>query len=276
MEPKNRNELLDILRGLGILIVILGHSLQGANGGAIAGNFHRFILHFQMELLFAISGFSAIYASKRTFANAMKRHLLRLGLPYVTWVVLFYTAEIAFGFKPWDASDVFSRFYTSGFWFLRNLLFIYTAFEIYACRKSVSRLVAASVTIFILSRIPEQGLLLYYLAWFVLGISVHLLWRKTLPKKTLSNPLPSLISKPLCWCGKNSLALYAIHWNIFFAFLSCRLFNFSTLANGKLGFPLTALGLFMIYTAGSVIVIMLIKKLPLLPQILLGESFSKR
>lgn len=202
MESKKRNELLDVLRGLGILIVILGHSLQGANGGAVAGDLHHFILRFQMELLFAISGFSAVYASKRTFSEAMKRHLLRLGLPYVTWVVLFYIAEIAFGIKTWDASDALARIYTSGFWFLRNLLFIYTSFEIYACRKSISRFIAASVTIFVLSRIPEQGLLLYYSAWFALGMSVHLLWRRTSPGKTLSNPLPSFISKPLCWAER--------------------------------------------------------------------------
>lgn len=276
MESKKRNELLDVLRGLGILIVILGHSLQGANGGAVAGDLHHFILRFQMELLFAISGFSAVYASKRTFSEAMKRHLLRLGLPYVTWVVLFYIAEIAFGIKTWDASDALARIYTSGFWFLRNLLFIYTSFEIYACRKSISRFIAASVTIFVLSRIPEQGLLLYYSAWFALGMSVHLLWRRTSPGKTLSNPLPSFISKPLCWCGKNSLALYAIHWNIFFAFLSCRLFDLSVYSNGALGFPLTALCLFVLYTFGSVIFILAMKKLPLLPQIFLGEAFTNR
>jgi len=46
--PQNR--LLDVAKGVAMLIVILGHAIQGARHGAADVPLHRFILGFQMEL----------------------------------------------------------------------------------------------------------------------------------------------------------------------------------------------------------------------------------
>lgn len=272
-QPKEfRNELLDIMRGIAILIVILGHALQGTHGGEVGDDLHRFILTFQMELMFAISGFSAVYSKKRTLADAVKRHLLRLGLPCLAWVWIFYLAEAIVGIKSWTMADAFGCVIISGFWFLRQLLLIYLAFEVYRHSGPISGILAGTLTLFAFACIPGQETLVHYAVWFVVGVVVHELWRYFLPNTEICNPLPRRLSVPLIWCGRNSLALYAVHWNIFFVFISCYLIDFSKII--EMSFPVAAFLMFALFTGGSVLLINMAKKFPLLPQLLFGEDWK--
>lgn len=157
--------------------------------------------------------------------------------------------------------------------FLRQLLLIYIAYEIYARFKPAIGIVPGLCALFVFARIPGQGTLLYYALWFIIGYATHLLWRRILPSRAIANPLPRRQSNWLIWCGRNSLALYAVHWNIFFSSLSMHV-NFHTLVERGLGFYTVAILLFTLFTAGSVFIILIMKNIPILPQVFLGEPFT--
>ena len=270
-----RNEILDVIRGLAILIVILGHALQGTNHGETGGTLHAFILSFQMELMFAISGFSAVYARKGTFRLALERHLLRLGVPYFVWVGLAFLFQAVRGIAPWAPSQIANLVMTSGFWFLRQLLLIYIAYEVYARFKPAIGIALGLCTLSAFACIPGQETLLHYALWFAIGYAAHLIGRRILPSLALANPLPRRPSSWLVWCGRNSLALYAVYWNIFFSSLSMHV-NFHTLVERGLGFYTVALLLFVLFTAGSVFIILVMKNFLVLPQLFFGEPFTRR
>lgn len=271
-----RNVALDMLRGLAMLIVIFGHSLQGAGNGDSSNPLHLFIQTFQMPLFFLISGFSAGYSSNTTFFRSLKNKALRILVPYIAWVWLFYFAQIAVGHIGFSFSECFGRLLWSDFWFLRKLLFVLLSFEVYrvlsaniVCRP-VRILLSLSLPVGILfaaELLPGESYLLYFAMYFWLGYLIH----SVVPEKYLTFNINSdgFFAKSLSWCGRNSLQLYAVHWNIFFAVLSLSLIDFSA---WNINFYLVSVFLFLLYTFGSVAVIIALRKFPLLPKIFLGDK----
>lgn len=76
-----RDETFDVLKGLGILLVIIGH-LPGLHH-----NIHNFIYSFHMPLFFIVSGY--FYREKNRLSY-IKTDCQRLLLPYYVTVVLFF------------------------------------------------------------------------------------------------------------------------------------------------------------------------------------------
>jgi len=183
-------------------------------------------------------------------------------------------AETVLGIKEGSLSEALTAFLLSGFWFLRVLLLISLAFlpiRVSIARVPVGCLVTAAV-LFGVSRIPGQELSLWYALFFALGLAANLfLCRGRLP---ILLPRPLLaFAAPLGWCGRHSLALYAIHWNIFFVFLSLQLVDFSHLVNrGSTAFPLLVAGLFSLYLLGSVLLTLFLRRVPLARLLFLGEK----
>lgn len=83
MEMQKRNPVIDILKGLGIILMVAGHS---------GFPFTRFIYLFHMAIFFMASGFcfkSESSANVGTTIKFIKRRFIILWLPYVVWTTLF-------------------------------------------------------------------------------------------------------------------------------------------------------------------------------------------
>lgn len=83
MEMQKRNPVIDILKGLGIILMVAGHS---------GFPFTRFIYLFHMAIFFMASGFcfkSESSANVGTTIKFIKRRFIKLWLPYVVWTTLF-------------------------------------------------------------------------------------------------------------------------------------------------------------------------------------------
>ena len=186
---KQRNAGLDLIRGLAILIVIIGHSIQ-ANLviGQSSFIWQNIILVFQMPLLFFISGFTSgfSYPSNNPLIFIGKK-IKRLLVPYLMWAVIHYciVSYINIGYRQFGIASFFKELVISDFWFLR---FLFVFFLImWVCdlwisylRKSKEKLWASIILlisflfVYILSRIPyiNESVSGWYYIWFVLGYIV--------------------------------------------------------------------------------------------------------
>lgn len=74
-----RIDWIDIAKGVGILLVILGHSVQ------FGGRIHNFIFSFHMPLFFILSGLVYRYSNNKEFINKKVRTLI---LPYISFYII--------------------------------------------------------------------------------------------------------------------------------------------------------------------------------------------
>lgn len=105
-----RDDLLDIGRGLGIMLVVFGHTLQGLYTDFDQNLAFRIIYSFHMPLFFFISGAvlciknnfipQPIQSNKvnftptQLFLSRCKKSFLHLMVPFLVWtVILFYTGK---------------------------------------------------------------------------------------------------------------------------------------------------------------------------------------
>lgn len=121
---KNRNAQIDTLKGILVLLVIFGHSIQivlSNNGVDYDGSFcFRLIYSFHMPLFMTLSGF--IYSN--IYANDFRRHFKRLLIPFFVWGV---GLKIVQGVNPSELIFVLKDLLKtpdSGLWFLLSLFYI--------------------------------------------------------------------------------------------------------------------------------------------------------
>lgn len=102
--PKTRDLSLDVAKGLGIILVVIGHAWRGLDSAGMIGDpalfqlIDRLIYNFHMPLFFLLSGMTfQDWALKRPFAEAAGSRVTRLLWPLVLWTYLFVAARIAAG-----------------------------------------------------------------------------------------------------------------------------------------------------------------------------------
>ena len=203
---RTRVEWLDILKGIAIILVVLGH-LPCVNGRSSAYN--TLIYSFHMDLFFCISGYTASlsFAHNPSAKKFIWRRILTLLIPYLTWCIFRN-----FLFNAWDwnsAKNVFYSVWTGpgSLWFIPALFFIQMVFVTYMVLtgKNATKLrqfiVFILVTLVILAYhrlgcrlivncLPEQphyltGIFRYYFA-FYLGVFIFTnndLWKKVINSK---------------------------------------------------------------------------------------------
>ena len=125
----NRNQTLDIAKGMLIILVVLGHSIQYGYGYTYCttGQFFdnlifRCIYTFHMPLFMAISGFLFHYTNKRTYKEILTTRFSSIGLPFISYCTLLYII--------WYNLNNIPHFYFSNYflklrgemWFLSSLL----------------------------------------------------------------------------------------------------------------------------------------------------------
>lgn len=75
---KTRNKGLDIAKGIGIILVVLGHACSPAS---------LFTAQFHMPLFFVISGY--LFDGRNSVKDFIKRKINSLYLPFIIWNILF-------------------------------------------------------------------------------------------------------------------------------------------------------------------------------------------
>ncbi|MEE1085704.1 MAG: acyltransferase family protein [Schaedlerella sp.] len=82
---KQRDERVDVIKGLTIFFMVLGHSYSNNNGEWII----RWISSFHMPLFFVISGVLYGMRKETTIRLDIKKKMRTLILPYLFWGTLY-------------------------------------------------------------------------------------------------------------------------------------------------------------------------------------------
>lgn len=143
-----RDDLLDIAKGIGIMLVVLGHTLQRFYTDFDHNIVFRMIYSFHMPLFFFISGAVLCikndftqrpyqanqlhFTQTQLFINRCKKSFLHLMVPFLVWtIILFFTGKIyeQVGFFGWILMVIKSADFS--LWFLiaifHCLFFFYTS-----------------------------------------------------------------------------------------------------------------------------------------------------
>lgn len=183
---QSREIALDVLRGIAILIVVLGHAIQSSLlEGESSFIWSRLILNFQMPLLFCISGYSAGFSfpsddTKKFIVKKIKRLLI----PYVAWESLHYLVVciVTSDYNMFEGISFIKEFFISDFWFLRVLFIYYVVLWIYNIlfslvhikNKMVQSLLLLSgcAIVWLLTKIKliNGSLSVWYYVWFIIGL----------------------------------------------------------------------------------------------------------
>ena len=127
MEIANkRNESLDILKGVLVLLVVWGHAIQFGFSKEYVENYKCFediifklIYSFHMPLFMAISGYLFYYSIKKGFLQIVRNKVSGILIPYI-----FYCTLLAIiSFSTWKNDyTLLLNTYANGFWFLTSVM----------------------------------------------------------------------------------------------------------------------------------------------------------
>ncbi|MEG1718751.1 MAG: acyltransferase family protein [Clostridia bacterium] len=129
----NRNELIDILKAIAIILVVVGHTMQYGTTADYLQNklfydnaFFQFIYTFHMPLFMLISGY-LFYASaaRHSFSYIVKSKVKTLLFPVLIWsfIPFFYNLIKNGDFSVMTIFKTYGTTAINNFWFLWSLLF---------------------------------------------------------------------------------------------------------------------------------------------------------
>lgn len=130
MQNQNRNQALDIAKGMLIILVVWGHCLQYCFGPDYvdSGDFFddwlfRAVYSFHMPLFMLISGYLFYFSNRKPLRSVVISKLKAIGIPFVVYCTLMYLVSVAA--HPASLRTVIGD-YASSFsnymWFLKSVL----------------------------------------------------------------------------------------------------------------------------------------------------------
>lgn len=177
---------IDICRGMGIILVVLGHSLkQTGVENAVFDVLISVIYSFHMPLFFFLSGFVSVrilrLSGRRARLGYVKERAFRLLLPYFTVGVLYLPLKYflsRYAVKPYDFSETWRLFFgenpNTALWFL-YILFWTTVLGVALLREATLNfwLAAAFAVSAVACGFGWEARLPQYAFFFVLGMSAR-------------------------------------------------------------------------------------------------------
>jgi fucose 4-O-acetylase-like acetyltransferase len=155
---KEKNAYIDSIRGLAILLVVLGHTITGCMQGYENNILYNVIWSLQMPLFFVISGYITKYSKPLTSCKIFLKSLFRrsgaLLIPYFVWT--FVVRGILMGQSSFFNLKNLIFNFDSGYWFLFSLWTISVIFM-------SSRYIAGCISD---RKIPSTILTLVFIAVF--------------------------------------------------------------------------------------------------------------
>lgn len=210
-----RNENIDIVRGIAIILVLTGHIITNNTTSAYDTLLYNIIWSLQMPLFMLISGYITKYSKQISNKNEYfiiitKRSLAYL-LPWLMWTIVRWSISGNINIFSYFKGNIYSA--GSGYWYLLSLwtiIILFSTASLFANKFTKNNLYIFSITIvlsilfacFLLVLGEKVGmsffcikLTLYYIPFFLIGYSYAYI-EKFNSEKTWFNKLKSLIIFP--------------------------------------------------------------------------------
>lgn len=162
MSSNERNQFVDIMRGIAMLLVVLGHTMTGCTTDAENSFLFNIVWSLQMPLFILISGYVTRYSRDIQDVAGLwkfvKRRTIAYLLPWSVWTLL--VRGIIFGESNFLNIKWLLWHMDSGYWFLAT---IWTISMIFGVSTFLARRIAKE------SGIKRQ---LFTLAFYLVGMAV--------------------------------------------------------------------------------------------------------
>jgi fucose 4-O-acetylase-like acetyltransferase len=177
-----RQAWMDFARGLGVILVVYGHVLDGLMAAHIfpkgpLGNWMIYTLYtFHMPLFFFLAGLNVQHSLQRGAGPFLWSKVWTIAYPYVLWSLIQGGIIMMFAGNanhPLDPSDLAAIWYRpiAQFWFLYALMICQILAVLVPSRTAMILIAAVGVVIFqLLPSHPDLALTLHHLPFFVAGI----------------------------------------------------------------------------------------------------------
>ena len=222
MKSSNRDLSIDFVRGVAIIIVVIGHAAQRVGGAYLL---ESIIQSFQMPLFMLISGYCLGFRFPiNNVVIFLRKRIVNLVFPYISWIVLRLILLVACERETFKLITVFEEITCSGFWFLRILFYINVVMAIisivydsmmqrlYENRKTivaVCLIMCGLIGLYFASRLPGCYNLWKHYCFFVLGLILHQIQEKYAMPKAIGFEMILLtifiVSLGLMHCLKDTL-----------------------------------------------------------------------
>lgn len=213
MSDKKRIIWIDSIRGVLIILVVLGHAIQSTLRDACFQNhLWNLIYSFHMPAFMAISGWFAFSTTTKNInvGAVYKRRFDQLMVPYLSWSLLRYVISMDHSIENLSRIVIDPDSY---FWFLWVLFWIKVIFILnqkFAERYHMDEILPIGITCILLLgimvginlRIFGFQFLAYYYLFYFLGYAMHRFNKLQLANK------PAMIFLGLLW------AVLAWFWNM--------------------------------------------------------------
>ncbi|TXN71207.1 acyltransferase [Methylobacterium sp. WL6] len=181
MQRVQRQDWIDVARGIGIILVVFGHVLRGTVKAGIvpdtsATQWVDFGLYtFHMPLFFFLAGLNLPGSLRRGRVPFLQAKLWTIGLPYVIWtfiqgsVMILLAQDINTHVTPADLL-AFPYRPLGPLWFLYALLICHVLAAMIPDRRLFAAIAAAGFVIFFrLPEVPSLALTLHNLPFYLAG-----------------------------------------------------------------------------------------------------------
>lgn len=129
---KERNQFVDVMRGIAMLLVVLGHTMTGCTVDSQKNFLYNIVWSLQMPLFILISGYVTKYShpisTRKELWKYIKRRTVAYMLPWAVWS--FFVRGIVFGEADFLNVRHLLWHMDSGYWFLATIWTISMIFGI--------------------------------------------------------------------------------------------------------------------------------------------------
>ena len=184
--PAARVEWVDYARGIGIVLVVVGHTLGGLkNAGVLASDpLHDWIYSFHMPLFFLLSGLFVTRAADGPAAEFVAGKVRTVAYPYLVWSVL--QTLVQFVLAPFTnqkvaVASLLTILYrpVMQFWFLYTLFAVFLLFlGLYKLGARAAALLAVGIAVYLYAQVGSLGpwgvpySVANHFLYFALGVAV--------------------------------------------------------------------------------------------------------
>lgn len=187
---------MDIARGIGIFLVVLGHSFPDAqfNGSVFYAYIYRFIYSFHMPLFFIISGFFAykIYeiSTLKSYGRFVYGKFKRLMIPYISVSLIAVPIKLYmnnYAVRPIKLNDLIMNiiFYPLDipiqyFWFIYTLFFMFAVAPLFKkLPLNITLVITLMLNLFFTKQVGFMYIygIVHYLFYFFFGIYLNSVYK---------------------------------------------------------------------------------------------------